>query len=521
MVIGLKRIDNMLLKDIFRVIEVQDIKYNSDDIIEINNIAYHTDQVTEASLFVAIKGYITDGHKYIDIAKSKGAVAVIVEDFQDLDILQIKVNNSRIALADLADSFYDSPSKKLKVIGITATNGKTTTSFMIDKILQEYNRNTGIIGTVEVKYDDVVIPSELTTPESLDLQKHISNMVDRGIDTLTMEVSSSAQELFRNRNIDFDIVTFNNLSREHIDQHGSFENYISVKSKLIKEAKEDAVAILNFDDDRIMNLSKNTKAKVLSYSLNNAESDFFISDLDLSSGKGVFNFNIKEDIVLKNNVIKKATFNIDLNVAGYSSVMNSVVAIIVALIEKVDIATIQKALSSFKGVERRFELIYDEKFKIIDDHFANTRNIEVTMSTLEKMDYNNFHFIYAIRGNRGVNLNRENAEEIVKWHKKLKPKSFVATLSRDAVTSKDKVSDDELDTFLKIMNENNIDVEIFHNLEDSIRSVLPNLGKKDVLLLSGCQGMDKGARFALNYILENKLTTNADNIITLLNNRIC
>src|SRR5699024_2923633 len=134
------------------------------------------------------------------------------------------------------------------------------------------------------------------------------------------------------------------------------------------------------------------------------------------------------------------------------------------------IKTIQDSINSFAGVERRFEMIYDENFKIIDDHYANVRNIDVTLSTLSEMEFNNFHMLYAIRGNRGVNLNKETAEKTAEWLKKLDPKTFYATLSKDVVMKKDEVSKEELEIFLSVMKENNIDVKVFDTLEESVKS---------------------------------------------------
>ena len=229
----------MKLFDLLSGLKTLETKGNIDENIEITDVQYHSGKIVPGSIFVAIKGHETDGHKYIQSAKDNGAVLAIVEDFIDLDFPMIRVEDSRKALADLADVFFNNPSTKLNVIGITATNGKTTTSFMTDAIFKEFGLETGLVGTVEVKYKDISIPSLLTTPESRDLQEYTRDMVDADVTDLIMEVSSHAQEMDRVRNMNYDIVTFNNLSREHIDQHGSFENYYEIKSNLIKNASSD------------------------------------------------------------------------------------------------------------------------------------------------------------------------------------------------------------------------------------------------------------------------------------------
>ena len=212
------------LNDLFSNVEILESMYGKN--ADVFNIAYHTDQVVKDSLFVCIKGYASDGHVYLEKALGKGAVAAIVEEFQEeIKIPQYKVENSRIALASLSQNFYDHPSSKMTMIGITATNGKTTTAFMTDSILRKYGFKTGMVGTVVVRIGDEEIASELTTPESHDLQMYFKKMMDVNTSHLIMEVSSAALEMNRVYGIDYDIVTINNINRDHIDLHGSFEKY--------------------------------------------------------------------------------------------------------------------------------------------------------------------------------------------------------------------------------------------------------------------------------------------------------
>lgn len=507
----------MKFEKLLEFIEVEEIKGKISPNLEISDVGYHSGKLGENSIFVAIKGFETDGHKYIKDAINNGAVAAVVETFTDDKIPQIKVPDSRNALADLSAGFFKNPSEELNAIGITATNGKTTTAFMTNKIFKEYGLETGLVGTVEVQYKDVSIPSILTTPESRDLQSHCRNMVDSGVTDLIMEVSSHAMEMSRVRNMDFDVVTFNNLSREHIDQHGSFDNYYRIKSQLIVNAKKDSYVILNFDVPRIKVLKHETRGKVLSYSFKNNEEDFGISDLDLSTGFPKYTFRINRDIPELN--LKKDSYPIELGVGGYSSVMNSVVAIIIALIRGIDVETIQKALKEFQGVERRFQIIYDEDFTVVDDHFANSRNIEVTMETLEKMNYKDLHIIYGIRGNRGVNLNRETAETTAKWLKKLGLNKIYSSSSVETVTWKDEVSPEEKAVFDEVMSKNDIEVIHHDRLDEGIYDISKEVKEGDLLLLAGCQGMDPGGRILLENMTKDMDEEKKKEILKVLDGR--
>ena len=457
------------LSELPKYIEV--IKYLNEKEIDIEGISYDSGRVKEGDLFVCIKGYKTDGHRYIPQAIENGAKAIIVEDIQDIfEIPQIQVKDSRKALSALSAIFYDYPSKDMKVIGITGTNGKTSTSFLANSILENHRLKTGLIGTIMVKYGDYLNPSILTTPESLDLQKYFYQMKKENVSHAIMEVSSSALELSRVADVDYDIVAFNNISREHIDVHGSFDEYFKVKSSLIKNVKENGWAVLNLDCPYSSSLINETKGNVLTYGIKDKNGELSIRDLDLSTGRGKFTVELSKSLIVGKTEYKPQNFRIELGVPGYHSIYNSLVAISIGLLCEVPISTIQEALSSFTGVERRFQFIYDEDFKIIDDHFANVGNIDVTMETLSLMDYSNIHLVYAIRGNRGVITNSENAETIAKWAKKLGIKGIIATKSVSHVMEKDRVSNDEVRVFKEIMDREGITVYLYNELPHAIRS---------------------------------------------------
>lgn len=469
--------------------------------MDITGLSYDSRKVEKGQVFVCVRGFKVDGHQFAGQAVENGAVALVVEEFiEGLEVPQYKVENGRIALATLADAFYDHPTRKLKTVGITATNGKTSTSFMTNAILENHGLKTGLMGTVVVKIGDYAEPSELTTPESLDLQRFYAQMVDAGVTHATMEVSSSALELNRVGCVDFDIVTLNNISREHIDLHSSFENYFKHKSGLIRHAGADKVAILNLDDEYSASLITQTKATVITIGVEEQSADVICRSLDLSTGRAKFTVEITRDLNTPEIIIPKQQFQIELSTPGYHSVYNSMVSIVIGLLCEVPIATIQKSLFEFVGVERRFEIIFEDDFKIIDDHFANSGNIDITLGTLEKMDFNRITLVYAIRGDRGVTVNKENAEAIARWAPRLGIHEVIATLSRSHVTQKDVVSEEELAVFKEVMDEAGINVHLYEELPEAIEHSLGEVTNDDLVLLAGCQGMDYGAKIALEQL---------------------
>jgi UDP-N-acetylmuramoyl-L-alanyl-D-glutamate--2,6-diaminopimelate ligase len=490
--------------------------------LDITGLAYNSRSVQPGNVFVCIKGFKTDGHTYIPEAVANGAAAIIVEDYQEewKQIPQYRVEDSRKALAALSDAFYDHPSQALKTIGITATNGKTSTSFMTNAILEQHKLKTGLIGTVVVKFGDYSEPTKLTTPESLDLHHYFAQMRDQGVSHVTMEVSSSALDLSRVGSVDFDIVTLNNISREHIDLHGSFEEYFNSKASLIRNAGPDKWAVLNLDDSYSASLIEETEAQVLTFSVETGDGDLICKNLDLSTGRAKFTVEVRKPFTVGGTTYQPMEFDIVLSTPGYHSVYNSMVAIAAGLLNEVPIPTIQEGLKAFGGVERRFEMVFEEDFKILDDHFANYGNINVTLSTLQQMDYKNLKLVYAIRGSRGVTVNRENAQAIKEWAPKLGLTEVIATLSQSHVSEKDEVTEEEVRVFQEMMDEAGIKVDLYKELDDAIHHALSEAETDDVVLLAGCQGMDPGAKIALEQLNKARPEMDEEKLFKPLKNRV-
>ena len=372
-----------------------------------------------------------------------------------------------------------------------------------------------------VKFGETLVPSVLTTPESLDLHGYFNDMRKENISHVTMEVSSSALELSRVGNVSFDIVALNNISREHIDLHGSFEEYFDAKASLIRKARPDQFAVLNLDDSFSRSLIDETDASVVTYGIEDASGHLQCKDVDLSTGRGNFTVEINKPFkTINGDTIEKTRFKVSLSVAGYHSVYNSMAAITIGLISGVDIETIQSGIERFKGVERRFQFIYENDFKIVDDHFANAGNIEVTLETLTKMDYKKLHIVYAIRGNRGVTTNRENAQTLAKWVPELGIKKVIVSLSESHVIDKDDVLPEEMAAFREEMDKVGVEIELHKEMPDALESSLDQVETGDVILIGGAQGMDFGAKYILNQLVEKRPDLNAKEVLKPLDERV-
>ncbi|WP_425538390.1 Mur ligase family protein [Microaceticoccus formicicus] len=510
----------MNIKNLLNGVEIL-TEYNTNDNLEITNVNYNSKLIKPGGLFVAIEGLQTDGHKYIDNAIENGAIAVVVtKDIDNLNIPVYKTPNNRKSLAIISGNLYDHPSKDMTLIGITASNGKTSTSMMLKSILETSEVESGLIGTVMYKIRDKEIPSKLTTPESLELQGLFKEILDAGIETTVMEVSSISQEMYRVHGTEFDVVCMNNITREHIDQHGTFESYFEQKKKLITECKEDAFVILNLEDAHVKSLIDECPGKVITFSDVDDTADVYAKDIDISTGFGKYTLVVSRDFETKKGRAAKGEYPVELKVAGYHSVVNSISAISMAIALGLDMDLIIKGIESYYGIERRFQLIYDDEYMIVDDHFANMGNIAMTLQTLSMMSYNKAHMLYAIRGNRGVTVNGENVDTIIEWSDRVKFDTFIATKSVEIVEDHDVVSEGEEAIFKEKMDVAKIPYELYQELTPAIDKVLDLVEEGDLILLAGCQGMDFGAKIALENISRRHPEKDKEKLFDVLKDRV-
>lgn len=341
----------MKVNELIKYVKVR--KVVGDEFVEVKGVSYDSREVKEGDLFVAIKGLNVDGHRFIPEAVLSGAVAVVLENdaviddsyFVERGVTKIVVQDSRKALALISSAFYGFPSQKLKLIGVTGTNGKTTTTHLIKAILENAGFGTGLIGTINYVVGDEVIPAIQTTPESLEINGFLKHMVDKGLSVCVMEVSSHALALDRVFGLDFDVGVFTNITRDHLDFHGTFEAYFQAKKILFDSLKGDACAIYNIDDPNGEKIVADTKAMKLSY------------------GRDERAVIKPKDVMLSFNgielVIQTPTGVIDVKskLIGEFNVYNILSAVAVGYALGVDFENIKKGIESVENVKGRFERI--------------------------------------------------------------------------------------------------------------------------------------------------------------------
>ncbi|RRO15003.1 UDP-N-acetylmuramoyl-L-alanyl-D-glutamate--2,6-diaminopimelate ligase [Flavobacteriaceae bacterium 14752] len=256
------------LKDILYKVSIEAVDGSTNQ--SYTNLHFDSRKVGLNDIFVAIRGTKSDGHDYIKNAVDQGAIAVVCEEFPELKIngvTYIKVNDTREALAYMASNFYDNPSSKLKLIGVTGTNGKTTVTTLLYQLFLKLGYPVGLISTVRILINEEEFPTRLTTPDSITINQHINQMCDAGVEYVFMEVSSHGIDQKRSLGLDFDAAIFTNLSHDHLDYHKTFEAYRDVKKRFFDQLKKSAIAITNRDDKNGNYMLQNCKAKTYTYAL--------------------------------------------------------------------------------------------------------------------------------------------------------------------------------------------------------------------------------------------------------------
>jgi UDP-N-acetylmuramoyl-L-alanyl-D-glutamate--2,6-diaminopimelate ligase len=364
--------------------------------MEILSVHYRAQDVTPHGLFVAIKGFKSDGHDFIDQAVQRGASVIVSQrPVSTTKAVNIIVENSRKALAQLSSQFYGNPSEMLVIIGITGTNGKTTTSYLIESILNHAGLKVGVIGTINYRYAKKTFTNPVTTPESLDLQRILAEMISEGISHVVMEVSSHAIDLMRIDNCWMDIAVFTNLTLDHLDYHGSMEAYWSCKKRLFTHylvsgpKKDKAKAVINSNDERGKLLLKEFPLNGISVG-NSPLNMVFPEKIDLGPD------GIRCDISTPYGVLK-----IRSSLVGEYNAENVLSATGVGVALNLSRELIKKGIENLKSVPGRLERVPNDLGRFVYVDYAHTPDaLENVLKTLRALTPNRLICVFGCGGDR-------------------------------------------------------------------------------------------------------------------------
>lgn len=376
---------DMNLENLIKNLEAKVIGETNLDILD---ITYNSKKVKKGSLFVCLCGENSDGHDFAKDAERNGAAAILCEKQVQVNIPQIVVSSTRKALSKVFSCFYDNPQNKLKIIGLTGTNGKTTTSFLIKSILEESGKKVGLIGTQGAFIGKQFFQTGLTTPDPQLLFKLLKQMVDFGVEYVVMEVSAHALALDKTEGIVFEVGVLTNLTQDHLDFFKTMENYQRAKLKLF-EGNKIKSAVLNFDDEFGRKLAETITVPFLSYSLNNP-SDVFAAKIGNKNGKNKFIVNILDNV-----------FDVESNLIGEFNIYNSLAAASVAAMLGCSTKQIKNGLEKLLGVEGRLNRFNLSNGVVAFIDFAHTPDgIEKALNAIRELKFKQIITVFGCSGNR-------------------------------------------------------------------------------------------------------------------------
>ncbi|AZT90998.1 UDP-N-acetylmuramoyl-L-alanyl-D-glutamate--2,6-diaminopimelate ligase [Caldicellulosiruptor changbaiensis] len=435
---------------------------------DIKDVAYNSKNVEDGFAFICIKGFKTDGHEYIDEAIKKGAKLIVVDEFFDTSklkdkVLFIKTSNTRRALSVISANFFEHPSKNFLLIGVTGTNGKTSTTFMIKSILEQSGHKVGLIGTVKNMIGQKEIEAKHTTPESYDLQKLFFEMKKENVDSVVMEVSSHSLDLHRVDCCDFDVGVFTNLTQDHLDFHGTMENYFAAKLKLFKMSKK---RVVNVDDEwgrKIVSIYPDS----VTYGIN-LKADVCAMNVKLYVNKNQFELR-----QLDNDNKEQVT----LNIPGLFSVYNALAAASCAYALGIDLKTIKMGLESVKAIPGRFEIVEsNDKFTIVIDYAHTPDGLLNLMMTVDEVAKGRKVLLFGCGGDRD-RTKRPIMGEIAG-----KMADFVIVTS-DNPRTEDPIR--IIDDILVGLQKTNADYVIIPDRYEAIKYAIQNAKENDFIVLAG------------------------------------
>ena len=435
--------------------------------VDIKDIVYDSRKVSPGSVFICITGFKADGHKYIEDAVKMGAAAVIIEkDIEVEGITVIKVKDTRKSMSIIGSNFYQHPTNTLKLIGITGTNGKTTTTYLIKSILEQAHKKASTIGTISIKIGDEEVSSSRTTPESVELQRLFKEMLDKDMEYSVMEVSSHALDLGRVDNCSFRIGIFSNLTQDHLDYHKNFDNYREAKKKLFYKTTH--ANIINIDDKHgriIADEIKSLKTPLITYGID-YNADIMAKNIEIDA-KGI-KFTL---------ITPKFNINIQNKTPGRFSVYNCLAAAAVAYAEGIDKDTIREGLYKLSNVPGRSEVVnIDKPYTVIIDYAHSPDGLKNILTSVKQYAKGKIITLFGCGGDREIGKRPIMGE-------------VAGRLSDFCVITSDNPRSEEPNSIIKQIEQGisntNCDYICIENRRDAIKYALTIARQDDVVLLAG------------------------------------
>lgn len=387
--------------------EIETISSLGDMEVSVRGMSMDSRQIKSGDLYVCVPGFKVDGHDFAAAAVASGAVALVVERFLPLDVPQVRVSNVRQVIGLLASALYGHPSEQLELVGVTGTNGKTTITYLIEKIAARHGKKVGLIGTLGSRINGRQIPGERTTPEAIEVQKLLAEMVAEGVNLAVMEVSSHALDLGRVAGCEFSAGIFTNLTQDHLDYHKTMEEYLKAKSHLFSNLKgnhQPKISVLNRDDPAFAQLKEVSAAPVVSYGINQA-ADYQAENIEVKPEGVHFQVRFKDQL----QEINYAT-------PGVFSVYNALAAFAWGVERGYDKVSVAQALGEISGVPGRFESVrLGQPFQVIVDYAHTPDGLVNVVRTARSFTHKKLITVFGCGGDRDRGKRPLMGEAASKW----------------------------------------------------------------------------------------------------------
>lgn len=441
-------------------------EYKLDEDIEITGIVYDSRQTAKGNVFVCIKGYEQDGHKYARMAEEMGAALIVAQDKIDVSVPVCYVKDCRKTIAKMACRFYGNPSERFKLVGVTGTNGKTTVTYLLRSILEAAGKKVGVIGTnANVIGDKILITKSTTptTPNALELQKLFLEMTEEKAEYVVMEVSSHALCLDRVYGCSFDVGIFTNLTQDHLDFHKTMENYMKAKSALFDISE---TGVINKDDRYGREILKaHEGAKLLTYAIDE-EADIKAKNINISS-RGV-SFDVEYD---------KKVYSMELCIPGKFSVYNALSAVSSAIALNIDMETICRGIKAARGVMGRVEVVpTDTEYTVIIDYAHTPDGLENIINTVSEYAEGRVITLFGCGGDR------DNTKRAIMGEIAGRLSDFTIITSDNPRTEKPENIISEIEEGMK---KTDGEYEVIVNRREAIKYALEIAKAGDVVILAG------------------------------------
>ncbi len=465
----------MNLKNLIDTIKVKEIFGNTD--IDITGLSYDSRKISQGNIFFAMKGAHTDGTEFAKQAIEKGAVCVVSETkINDCNCTNIIVDDILDTMAKISAKFYDYPDKKLTVIGVTGTNGKTSITYMTESIFKKLNTDIGVIGTISYRYGDVVIDAPNTTPQSLDLYKMMAEMVKRNIKYLIMEVSSHSLVLGRVSGIEFDMAVFTNLTQDHLDFHKTMDNYFNAKKMLFSSLSTNLknnkkFAIINFDDFYGKKLLEDTDitATKVSYSTCSKYGNLYCFAKDVSLNSEYSSFNLESAF---------GNAQIKTNHVGMHNIYNILAVFGICMAIGLDFNKVVECLKNISGAPGRLERVNGSKdFSVIVDYAHTDDALKNVLSAIKSLNPAKIITVFGCGGNRDKTKRPKMAKVACSMS------DFVFITSDNPREENPVEIVEDVEAGAKEINKTNYKVVV--DRKEAIKEAIISANKNDVVLIAG------------------------------------